>query len=138
MILYIRNIDYIDIFATSKKGYTIKNNINDISVFARSCQIMLSIINLIRRDIQHILSAYLILSRFGRPPPPPAPAPHGSPPCGGEWVWVASVPPLMRGCGCGLLPPSLWYGVVRVRFLAVSPLPALWRGGGLGSAPLYD
>ena len=114
MILYIRNIDYIDIFATSNKGYTIKNNINDISVFARSCQIMLSIINLIRRDIQDILY-------FPGSAGPPAPAP-----CGVVW------------CGCGLLPPSLWYGVVRVRFLAVPPLPVLWCGGGWVVPPLYN
>ena len=33
-------------------------------------------------------------------------------------------------CGCGLLPPSLWCGVVRVWALVVPPLHPLWRGMG--------
>ena len=39
----------------------------------------------------------------------------------------------MVWCGvvwCGLLPPSLWGGVVRVWALVVPPLPPLWRGVG--------
>ena len=47
------------------------------------------------------------------------------------WWWVASLPPCgVVWCGCGLLPPSLWCGVVRVWALVVPPLPPLWRGVG--------
>ena len=129
MILYIRNIDYIDIFATSNKG--IKNNINDISVFARSCQIILSIINLIRRDIQDIL----YYPGSAAPPPLPPPPPMVPPPCGGEWVWVASVPPLMRGgvvVGCFPLP-VVWCGSGAVFGGSPPSRVVVWRG--LGSAP---
>ena len=45
------------------------------------------------------------------------------PPCGVVW------------CGCGLLPPSLWCGVVRVWALVVPPPspPVAWYG--LGGSP---
>ena len=47
-------------------------------------------------------------------------------------LWVASLPPPLGvvWCCCGLLPPSLWCGVVRVWALVVLPLPPLWRGVG--------
>ena len=82
--------------------------------------------------IKH-MHAYIYDPGSAVPPPPPPPmVPPHPPPCGVVWWWVASLSPPcgVVWCGCGLLPPSLWCGVVRVWALVVPPLHPLWRGMG--------
>ena len=75
-----------------------------------------SVTTLFTSDTPKIYTYIYIESRFGRPPPLP---PSMVPPFGVVW------------CGWGLLPPSLWCGVVRVWALVVPPFPpcgVVWVG----------